>query len=157
MRQTRAAAKHLNQNDKVAYLSRVMRVLWAGKAGGKKSGVQEKLGKRQINMKTFFLIAVCHSSCSCCVSMTMATSVQNNMPATMRSCIAGSPTSNPRKTTEIIMKEPLNQNHNHTHNNNTCFSHVKAAFACKTHTTTLNFPTMKSSSSSFYKRNGKNN
>jgi len=35
MRQTRAAAKHLNQNDKVAYLSRVMRVLWAGKAGGK--------------------------------------------------------------------------------------------------------------------------
>jgi len=37
MRQTRAAAKHLNQNDKVAYLSRVMRVLWR-KSGWKTRG-----------------------------------------------------------------------------------------------------------------------
>lgn len=143
-----------------------------GKAGGKPEGPWERGGmeleKRQINMKTFFPIAVCHSSCSCCVRMTMATSVQNNMPATMHSWIAEAQArgrwENSRKTAEIIMKEPEPEPESQSYKPTTpatttlVFSHVKAA-ACKTHTNPLafshNFPCSVPHRSAFEKKREK--
>lgn len=60
---TTAAAKHLNQNDKVAYLSRVMRSealqgMSRGKGGVAGRWAEDAHTTRQINMKAFFLVAV---------------------------------------------------------------------------------------------------